>query len=297
MENTFRPSRFLSLRATTPSPCTWEEILQELTGERHAAATALFRALAAGEGQDAETSKRQQSQIKQNQPAFVPSVHLEGGRSSKHIKGYPGSIMVDIDGIPEEIFDETLERVRADPHSFLAYKTLSGRGIRVIAWMEGEVTEENFPAAWQTVNAYYARHIDIVCLGEKLLYQLRTALADCHGTERSVSRVGIRSKDHLAACRQHLSGKLVNDCLMRRHIDSAIALCTGQPKHVVILVDGAAHCAEAVVAVRQYIRNWELLQSRCTCCLYDSYERNVVGSQLIKLDLQLVHIAGYIVIL
>ena len=158
MENTFRPSRFLSLRATTPSPCTWEEIMQELTGERHAAATALFRALAAGEGQDAETSKRQQSQIKQNQPAFVPSVHLEGGRSSKHIKGYPGSIMVDIDGIPEEIFDETLERVRADPHSFLAYKTLSGRGIRVIAWMEGEVTEENFPAAWQTVNAYYARH-------------------------------------------------------------------------------------------------------------------------------------------
>jgi len=157
MENTFRPSRFLSLRATTPSPCTWEEIMQELTGERHTAATALFRALAAGEGQDAETSKRQQSQIKQNQPAFVPSVHLEGGRSSKHIKGYPGSIMVDIDGIPEEIFDETLERVRADPHSFLAYKTLSGRGIRVIAWMEGEVTEENFPAAWQTVNAYYAR--------------------------------------------------------------------------------------------------------------------------------------------
>ena len=157
MENTFRPSRFLSLRATTPSPCTWEEIMQELTGERHAAATALFRALAAGEGQDAETSKRQQSQIKQNQPAFVPSVHLEGGRSSKHIKGYPDSIMVDIDGIPEEIFDETLERVRADPHSFLAYKTLSGRGIRVIAWMEGEVTEENFPAAWQTVNAYYAR--------------------------------------------------------------------------------------------------------------------------------------------
>lgn len=142
MENTFRPSRFLSLRATTPSPCTWEEIMQELTGERHAAATALFRALAAGEGQDAETSKRQQSQIKQNQPAFVPSVHLEGGRSSKHIKGYPGSIMVDIDGIPEEIFDETLERVRADPHSFLAYKTLSGRGIRVIAWMEGEVTED-----------------------------------------------------------------------------------------------------------------------------------------------------------
>ena len=140
MENTFRPSRFLSLRATTPSPCTWEEIVQELTGERHTAATALFRALAACEGQDAETAKRQQGQIKQNQPAFIPSVLLEGGRSSKHIKGYPGAIMVDIDGIPEAIFDEALERVKADPHSFLVYKTLSGRGIRVIAWMEGNVT-------------------------------------------------------------------------------------------------------------------------------------------------------------
>lgn len=157
MENTFHPSRFLSLRATTPSSCTWEEIVQELTGERHAATTALFRSLAADEGQDAETSKRQQSQIKQNQPAFVPSTLLAGGRSSKHIKGYSGFIMVDIDGIPQEIFDKTLERVKADPHSFLTYKTLSGHGIRVIARMAGDVTEENFSAAWQTVNAYYAR--------------------------------------------------------------------------------------------------------------------------------------------
>ena len=147
------------------------------------------------------------------------------------------------------------------------------------------------------VNAYYARHIDIVCLGEKLLYQLRTALADCHGTERSVSRVGIRSEDHLAACRQHLSGKLVNDCLMRRHIDSTVALCTGQSKHVVILVDGAAYGAKAVVAVGQHIRDREFLKPGCSCCLGDPYERNVVGSQLIKLDLQLVHIVGYIVIL
>lgn len=157
MENTFHPSRFLSLRATTPSPCTWEEIVQELTGERHAAATALFRSLTAGEGQDTETSKRQQSQIKQNQPAFVPSVFLEGGRSSKHIKSYSGFIMVDIDGISEEIFGETLELVRTDPHSFLTYKTLSGHGIRVVARMAGDVTAESFPAAWQTVNDYYAR--------------------------------------------------------------------------------------------------------------------------------------------
>ena len=66
---------------------------------------------------------------------------------------------------------------------------------------------------------------------------------------------------------------------------------------MVIFIDGSAYSTETVVTVGQHIRNRELLQSRCTCCLYDSYERNVVGSQLIKLDLQLVHIAGYIVIL
>jgi len=157
MENTFRPARFLSLRATAPSSCTWEEIVQELTDDRHAAATGLFRSLATGEGQDSETLKRHQSQIKQNQPAFVPSVILAGGRSIKHIKGYSGFIMVDIDDIPDDLFAETFAKVRADPHSFLAYPTLSGHGIRTVTRMEGEVTKENFPVAWQAVNNYYAR--------------------------------------------------------------------------------------------------------------------------------------------
>lgn len=162
MEKQFHPARFLSLRATVPASCTWEEIVQELTGGSHAATTTQFRSLAAGKELKDEVLKRQQSQIKQNQPAFIPSVILAGGRMAKHVKGYSGFIMVDIDGIPGELFDETLAKAKADPHSFLTYKTLSGQGIRVIARMADEVTGKNFPAAWQTVNDYYARLTGIV---------------------------------------------------------------------------------------------------------------------------------------
>lgn len=162
MEKQFHPARFLSLRATVPASCTWEEIVQELTGGSHAATTTQFRSLAAGKELKDEVLKRQQSQIKQNQPSFIPSVILAGGRTAKHVKGYSGFIMVDIDGIPGELFDETLAKAKADPHSFLTYKTLSGQGIRVIARMADEVTGKNFPAAWQTVNDYYARLTGIV---------------------------------------------------------------------------------------------------------------------------------------
>ena len=86
--------------------------MQELTGERHAAATALFRALAAGEG---KTPKRRNDSkarsSRTNPPSSLPSTWREDVPRSTS-KAIRATIMVDIDGIPEEIFDETLERVR-----------------------------------------------------------------------------------------------------------------------------------------------------------------------------------------
>ena len=39
----FQPSRFASLRATTPVPVSWETIVNELTGPFHKAQTELYR--------------------------------------------------------------------------------------------------------------------------------------------------------------------------------------------------------------------------------------------------------------
>ena len=159
------PSRFRSLRDTRPEPVTWQTLFNELTGSTHAAATRHYRAHlatlpaieATGDAQQLEQWKLTKSNLKNAQPAFIPSVLLEGGRTYAHVKGFTGFIMVDIDGIPIELFAGILALVQADIHSFLVYTTLSGCGIRVISPTEGEVTKANYRLVWEAVNDYYAR--------------------------------------------------------------------------------------------------------------------------------------------
>ena len=137
----------------------------------------------------------------------------------------------------------------------------------------------------------HARHIDIICTGKKLFYKLRTTLAHCHGTKGTVTCMGIGTKDHLTTLCQHLTGILVNDCLMRRNIDAAVFLSTGKTKHVIVLVDGSTYCAETVMTVCQNIWDREFFQSGCTRCLNDSDKCNIVRCQFVELDLKLLHIA------
>ncbi|WP_302314432.1 BT4734/BF3469 family protein, partial [uncultured Parabacteroides sp.] len=177
-ENTFRPARFTSLHSTTPQPTTWEEVVHELTDGRHAATTALYRSLLPAKGQESEEQKRRLGRLKQERPAFVPSVSLAEGRTQAHITGYSGFVMVDIDGIPAEAFAATLAKVREDPHSFLVYTTLSGRGIRAIAQVGGEVGKHNFALAWQTVNDYYA-HLTGIAIDRQCKNATRMSVI-CH---------------------------------------------------------------------------------------------------------------------
>ena len=86
----------------------------------------------------------------------------------------------------------------------------------------------------------------------------------------------------------------MNHGLMRGYIDTTVLFRTGQTKHVVILVDGAAYGTQRVMAVGQYIGHGELLQSGCSCGLNDAYKGNIMAGQLIETDLQLIHIAGSI---
>lgn len=158
-------AHFHSLRDTRPQPVTWQVIFNEIAGSTHAAATRHYRAHlatlpaieATGDAHQLEQWKLTKSNLKNAQPAFIPSVLLEDGRTYAHVKGFTGFIMVDIDGIPIELFAGILALVQADAHSFLVYTTLSGCGIRVISLVEGEVTKENYRLAWEWVNDYYAR--------------------------------------------------------------------------------------------------------------------------------------------
>lgn len=159
------PSRFHSLRDTRPEPTTWQVLFKEITNSTHTTATRHYRAHlatlsdieATSDAQQLEQWKLTKSNMKNAQPAFIPSVLLEGGRTYAHVKGFTGFIMVDIDGIPPERFAAILTLVKEDIHSFLVYITISGCGIRVISHVEGGVTKANYRMVWEWVNDHYAR--------------------------------------------------------------------------------------------------------------------------------------------
>lgn len=189
-EISFWPSRFASLRDTVPVPTTWGDLVEEIRGGRHLTVTRLYRetcarlaeAEAAGDIASVEELKRRKVSLKTSQAAFVCSVILEGGRSQQHVRGYSDKAMVDIDDLNGKSLDTLVARVKADPHTFLAYVTLSGRGLRVVARVEPAPTDaRTFARAWQTVNDYYSR-----LLGVKVDAQCKNATRMsvlCHDPE------------------------------------------------------------------------------------------------------------------
>ena len=70
---------------------------------------------------------------KQHMPCYSVAVLFSGGKQQKHIVGYTGLSIVDIDHVPRERMAEVLAMVRNDPHTLLAYTTISGEGVRVLA--------------------------------------------------------------------------------------------------------------------------------------------------------------------
>ena len=121
-------SLFRGVHDTQPRPVTLEELVtmmrtdqsvRDLTEKhRHARAT--------GDEQGA-------SRYKKMMTSFGVAARFEGGRQQKHIVELTGLSLVDIDHIAEEEMPRVLTLVRNDPHTLLAYTTLSGQGVRVLA--------------------------------------------------------------------------------------------------------------------------------------------------------------------
>ena len=69
---------------------------------------------------------------KQHMPCYSVAVLFSGGKQQKHIVSYTGLSIVDLDHVPSERMAEVLTMVRNDPHTLLAYTTISGEGVRVL---------------------------------------------------------------------------------------------------------------------------------------------------------------------
>ncbi len=145
------------------------------------------------------------------------------------------------------------------------------------------------------VYSHHARHIDIIGLAQELLHELRPALAHSHGAQGPVAGVGIGSQNHGSAFCKHLPGELVDDGLMRGYVDAPVLLGRREAEHVVVLIDGAANRAEAVVAVGQDVGNRELLEARSPRRLDNAYICNIVAGQLVELDIEFLIVPGHVV--
>ena len=80
--------------------------------------------------------ERNASRYKKMMTSFGVAARFEGGRQQKHIVEFTGLSLVDIDHIAEEEMPRVLTLVRNDPHTLLAYTTLSGQGVRVLTRYE-----------------------------------------------------------------------------------------------------------------------------------------------------------------
>lgn len=107
--------------------------------------------------------------IKAACPCFAVSVHFDGGKRKEHIDGWTHLCLADLDHIAPERMADCLRRVREDPHTLLAYTTISGEGLRIIAAYEAaddytpRSEQELHVLAFRQMNAHYARLTGQAC--------------------------------------------------------------------------------------------------------------------------------------
>ena len=131
-------------------------------------------------------------------PACSIGVLFDGnGRSAANILGFTGLALCDIDGLTPgpsprgegsdySVVDEAFLKAKADPHTLIVYRTISGKGLRIIYRYTREVEEDSlstplshrsgaggeavwrgaggeaisFPAAFLKGNSYYAKLVE-----------------------------------------------------------------------------------------------------------------------------------------
>ena len=136
---------------------------------------------------------------------------------------------------------------------------------------------------------------DVIGLVQQLLDQLRPALAHGDGAKGAISGVTVRTQEHLTAAGVAFSHVGVDDRLMSGDELAAVLLGGGQAKHMVVLIDGTAYGAEAVVAVGEDVGQRELPEAAGAGGLDDAHIGDVVGGHGIELDLQVGHVAAGVV--
>ena len=134
---------------------------------------------------------------KNHMPCYSVAVLFRGGKQQKHIVGYTGMSIVDLDHIAPEDMARVFTAVRNDPHTLLAYTTISGEGVRVLARyaLNDEVNDndnENLRAGVMLSNAkHLAQCNEDKSLSENNCEILREAQDDKHNVKQCAEQYKI----------------------------------------------------------------------------------------------------------
>ncbi len=141
------------------------------------------------------------------------------------------------------------------------------------------------------------RQGNVIGMAHQLLHQLTAAFTDAHGAQCTVAGMGVGAQDHFSGTRHHFPHILVEYTAIGRQENAAVALGIGETEGMVVLQDGATHCAEGIVAVGEHIGDGELLQTRSPGCLENIYIVVVRGNHGIEAQPQVFGIIGCVMLL
>lgn len=94
-------------------------------------------------------------------PCFAVAVRFDGGKKQANISTCTSLSLVDMDHVPNGQLSELFDRACHDPHTLLAYTTISGEGLRILYRTDcfGDRKEQNlkiYPQVYEQGNRYYA---------------------------------------------------------------------------------------------------------------------------------------------
>jgi len=94
-------------------------------------------------------------------PAFSVGVLFNNaGRQAAQIVRATGFCLCDIDHVDLSKMEDSISKIRQDPHTWLCYRSVSGQGVRVIYQFvrtASHINCEAYPAAWKKGNEYFQR--------------------------------------------------------------------------------------------------------------------------------------------
>ena len=107
---------------------------------------------------------------KQGCPCFSVATVFKGGKTQKHIAGWPGIGMVDIDDAEGIDLHLLAEAANQDPHTLLTYITISGKGLRILFLYDCEKRNQLnhaeqkklYEYAFDYVNGYYKALLRVI---------------------------------------------------------------------------------------------------------------------------------------